>query len=189
MIDVTDMVRHPAIFRATDINSVDRGRLFEEVLSGAIIQHGRGLYSSTRANISDAEALLFHVPHAIATLDTALWFHRLIDRPPDPIWISIDAKARCPRLAPLKIEALRCSVPPPPEDLGDVQATPRGPRVRAFRLPRIAIDFVRARNRIGIEHAYARLDLIIPQVDRAELMACADRCGVGYPLRRFLARR
>lgn len=187
MIDVTDMIRRPAIFRAKDVNSFERPRLFEEALSGAIIQHGRGLYSSTRYNISDAEALLFHSPEAIATLDTALLIHGLIDRPPKRIWISIEGKARRPRVPPLEIETLRHTSAPEQADVLTTRLSKRGPVFQVFQLPRLAVEFIRARNRIGTEHAYAMAVRIILHVDRGELMACAVRCGVARPMRHFLA--
>ncbi|MFT3842931.1 MAG: type IV toxin-antitoxin system AbiEi family antitoxin [Myxococcaceae bacterium] len=171
------------LFRAKEVPNGHRGRI-------SVKQFARGLYSnSSRGEVPNTLAVLYRCPSAIASLDTALWLHGVLEREPDPIWISIPRNIRKPYLPPLRIEALRFSRVPTAEDITATYQLVDLKRFPVFELAKTAVDFIRVRERVGLAHVEAMLDLIVPKhVTPDQLRACAARHRASYPVERYLWR-
>jgi hypothetical protein len=181
--------RPPEIFRARDKGGIERGELRAEALM-ELVRHFRGVYSPRTAAISHSEALLFRTRHSYGTLETALFLHGLLPEEPSPIRIAIAHRARKPFVPPLWIEAFRYGDHLRPEDVVILNASRYGPRVCVFSLPMLAIEFLRLRNQIGRDYAYAMVDALFKEgVTKPDVLACAKRHGLAYPARRYLGRR
>jgi hypothetical protein len=80
--------------------------------------------------------------------------------------------------------------PPHPADVVTVKASRFGPLVRVFTLPKLALEFIRLRKRVGVEYAYSMVDALFgTQFTSEMLIACAERYGLVYPVRRYLGHR
>lgn len=171
------------LFRAKEVPNGHRNRI-------SVKQFARGLYSNeSRGFVSNTLAVLYRCEGAIAALDSALWLHGLIDKEPDPIWITVGPKARKPYLPPLRIETLRWNQPPVAEDIIHTRQVVDLKRFPVFELAKTAVDFIRARERVGLAHADAMLELLVPKhVTPDQLRACGARHRASYPVDRYLWR-
>lgn len=148
------------IIRPRDLEAlgVQREYLIRLYRKGLLNRIGRGLYTSSPANVSEhyslAEACK-KVPHAVVCLLSALRFHGLTTQAPFEVWIAIDNKSRRPKQTNFPLRVVRFS--------GDAFLkgievhSVEGVRIRVFDPAKTVADCFKYRNKIGLDAAIEAL--------------------------------
>ena len=99
------------VIRPRDVNA-PRTVLSELVAQGVIERTGWGLYRLAQSEPSEHHSLVeisASVPHAVVSLLSALQFHGIGTQSPYQVWITIDVRARKPRLKYPPLRIMRAS--------------------------------------------------------------------------------
>lgn len=188
---VLDIARQAGILRPRDLTqhgipSVYLRRLHRR---GLLVQSGRGLYmlphSDLTANHSLAEACK-RVPHGVVCLLSALRFHGLTTQAPFEVWLTIDRKARAPRIESPPPRLVRMSG----EALsaGIEEHRIEGVTVRVYSAAKTVADCFKFRSKIGLDVALEALR-DYRRAHRAgldELWRFARICRVAQVMRPYL---
>lgn len=70
--------------------------------AGILIKVGRGLYSLPGSNYGATAIASKLVPRGVLCLYSALYVHKLLDKPPERVWMAIGPKDRRPRHANMR---------------------------------------------------------------------------------------
>jgi len=155
-----ELVRKSGILCPKDLQThgIPREHLIRLYRKGLLNRVGRGLYTSSHANMSEHHSIAEvckRVPHAVVCLLSALRFHGLTTQAPFEVWIAIDNKARQPKQANFSLRVVRFS--------GDAflkgieEHSIEGVSVRVFDPAKTVADCFKYRNKIGLDVAIEAL--------------------------------
>lgn len=167
--------------RASDLEPqrIPRTYLARLCKQGSLEQVGRGLYRLADAEVSELHSLAQvqkRVPHATVCLLSALQVHGLSAEVPHAVWITIDRRARMPKLDNPKLEVVRASGAA--KDHGVETRRIDGVEVRITSPAKTVADCFRFRRHVGIDVALEALRDYLRQrrsIDALVAAARADR--------------
>ncbi len=145
------------VIRPRDVNA-PRTVLSELVRKGVIERTGWGLYRRTQSEPSEHHSLVeisASVPHAIVSLLSALQFHGIGTQSPYQVWITIDVRARKPRLKYPPIRVMRASGIALNAGIDSHQI--EGRQVAIYSIEKTIADCFKYRNKIGLDVALEAL--------------------------------
>jgi predicted transcriptional regulator of viral defense system len=125
---------------------------------GALVKHGRGLYS-----LPDADLTVHHsfaqackrVPHGVVCLLSALSYHGLTTQTPFEVWMALERTAWSPRIEEPKLRLVRFSGAA--MTAGIETAKIEGVTVRVYVVAKTVADCFKYRNKIGVDVAMEAL--------------------------------
>ncbi|PSH02984.1 MAG: transcriptional regulator [Acidobacteria bacterium] len=149
--------------------------------AGLIERVGRGTYAlsghikTPQQRIAEA---CKRVPQGIVCLFSALWFHGLVEKEPEAIWMAIDRKAREPRVDSVPIEFVLFSGDAMTQ--GVVNLRVGGVPVRVYSPMKTVADCFKYADKIGTDIGPKALAAAIRgnQYNRQKLLRFAEICRV-----------
>jgi predicted transcriptional regulator of viral defense system len=151
-----EIVRRHGIVRPRDLEpeGVTRATLQELHRTGLLIRSGRGIYVPADFELTEHHTLAEvckRVPHAVVCLASALQFHEITTQSPPEVWITIESRARSPRVDYPPVQIIRASGAP--FHAGVEEHRIEGVRVPVYSLPKTVADCFRYRGKIGLDVA------------------------------------
>lgn len=160
-------------------------RLYRE---GRLNRTGRGLYSLPNVDLSEHHTLAEvakRIPHGIVCLLSALRFHKLTTQSPYEIWVSIDVKARKPRIDSPRIHFVRFSGAALTHGIEKIKI--EGVPVQITSPAKTVADCFKYRNKIGVDIAIEALkDYRRARKSMGELWKAAQICRVAVVMRPYM---
>ena len=151
------LIRRRGLIRSRDLPAVqvERKTLARGCQKGEIERLGRGMYSLPGRNRDQIAEACLRVPQGVVCLPSALYFHGLIARKPQEIWMAIGPKARLPRVDFLPLKIVRFSGDALTQ--GVVNSKIGGVPVRVYSPMKTIADCYKFRSKLGAEVARAAL--------------------------------
>lgn len=188
---VLDLARRNGVLRAKDLaaHQIPREYLTRLVKQGALLRHGRGLYTLSSAEITEHYTLVqiaARHPDAVVCLLSALSFHGLTTQSPSVVWIALPKGSRTPKLEypPLKVcrysgEAFAAGV-----TLHQIE----GRTVKVYNPAKTVADCFKFRHKIGLDIALEALRDAWRQkkASMGEIEKYAAICRVNRVMRPYL---
>lgn len=145
------------VIRPRDVNA-PRTVLSELVAKGVLEHTGWGLYRLSSLELSEHHSLVevsASIPHAVVSLLSALQFHGIGTQSPYQVWITLDVRARKPRLKYPPIRVIRASGTALTAGIEYHQI--EGRRVACYSIEKTIADCFKYRNKIGLDVAIEAL--------------------------------
>jgi len=145
------------LIRPNDVR-VPRVVLKRLVEAGVLEHAGRGLYRLPSSALSAHHSLVevsVLVPKGIISLLSALQFHEVGTQAPPSVWMTLDVRARKPRLDYPPIEVMRASGQA--LSSGIEKHDIEGRKVQIYSLEKTIADCFKYRNKIGLDVALEAL--------------------------------
>jgi predicted transcriptional regulator of viral defense system len=125
---------------------------------GALVKHGRGLYSLPDADLTEHHSFAQackRVPHGVVCLLSALSYHGLTTQTPFEVWMALERTAWSPRVEEPKLHLVRFSGAA--MTAGIETAKIEGVTVRVYAVAKTVADCFKYRNKIGVDVAMEAL--------------------------------
>lgn len=139
------------ILRPRDVD-VPRTLFADLTQQGLLERIGRGLYRLPESEPSEHHSFVevaVRVPRAVISLLSALQFHEIGTQNPHQVWITIDVKARSPRLEYPPLRVMRASGKSLMTGI-EVHKI-EGHRVSIYSAEKTIVDCFKYRNKIGLD--------------------------------------
>ena len=168
------------LIRSRDLTAVDveRKTLARGCQKGAIERLGRGIYSLPGRNRDQITEACLRVPQGVVCLPSALYFHGLIARNPQEIWMAIGPKARHPRVDFLPLKIVRFSGDALTQGVMNLKID--GIAVRVYSPMKTIADCYKFRTKLGADVACTALQSSVKMgsYSRYRLLHFARVCRV-----------
>jgi predicted transcriptional regulator of viral defense system len=141
------------VIRPRDLDA-PRTALGELVRRGVLERTSRGLYRLPTLEATEHHSLVevsVSIPHAVVSLLSALQFHGIGTQSPYQVWITINVRARKPRLEYPPLHIMRASGAALTAGIEHHQI--EGRRVAIYCLEKTIADCFKYRNKIGLDVA------------------------------------
>lgn len=155
-LEVSYFLKSRGVLRARDLHAigVTEADIRRLVGRGSITRVARGVYTSRRVPATLWRALAVaavRVPVGVVCLESALWFHGLIDTAPTQVWMALPNKAWRPRIDefPVRFAWFSGAAATTDVEVHDIE----GVDVRIFGATKSVIDCVRHRAVVGVPPA------------------------------------
>jgi len=157
---VVELVRKAGVLRSRDLDAHNIPRQYLRLAQqlGLVTRTGRGLYIAADSLPTESHTIAEackRVPHGIVCLLSALRFHELTTQMPSQVWLTIDRKARLPKVdyPPLRIvrfsgEPLRYGV-----QIKKIENV----SIHVFNPAKTVADCFKYRNKLGLDVALEAL--------------------------------
>lgn len=145
------------VIRPRDV-SAPRNVLGELVEKGMLERTGWGLYQLASLEVSEHHSLVevsVSIPHAVVSLLSALQFHGIGTQSPHQVWITLDVRARKPRLTYPPLRIVRASGTALTAGIESHQI--EGRQVAIYSIEKTIADCFKYRNKIGLDVALEAL--------------------------------
>lgn len=145
------------VIRPRDV-SAPRTVLLELVGKGMLERTGWGLYQLPSLEVSEHHSLVevsVSIPHAVVSLLSALQFHGIGTQSPHQVWITLDVRARKPRLTYPPLRIVRASGTALTAGIEYHQI--EGRQVAIYSIEKTIADCFKYRNKIGLDVALEAL--------------------------------
>jgi predicted transcriptional regulator of viral defense system len=149
-----------AVVRSRDFSrfGIHRQALKRAVHRGLLVRIDRGLYACKDFSADYTGRLMAackRVPHGVVCLESALRFHRVLPRDPEPICMAIDRKARKPVINGLQLRFVRFSGQALTQ--GVVNMRIGGEPIRVYSVAKTVADCLTYRKKVGMNLAVEAL--------------------------------
>ncbi len=176
------------VFRPREIKA-PRGLLAELVHQGVLERPGRGLYRLLSLEPSEHHSLVevsTRIPHAIISLLSALQFHGIGTQSPREVWITLNVRARKPRLQYPPLRIMRASGQALVEGIEYHEI--EGRKVAIYSVEKTIVDCFKYRNKIGLDVALEALKeaWAAKRINMDTLWKYAQVCRVTNVMRPYL---
>ena len=187
-----EIARKQGIARARDFHAAGIAATYLKRLcdQGQLVRLGRGLYQLANYDnfhaAHDLAQVARLVPHGVICLLSALRFHGLTTQLPRAVWLTVDHKARIPRVTPISYEVIRASGAV--FSSGRTNVTIEGVPVPIYNPAKTIADCFKHRRRVGLDVAVEALRdaLRLRKATRAEIWRYAEICRVRPIMRPYL---
>lgn len=145
------------VIRPRDINA-PRSVFAELVKKRLLEKTGRGMYQIPTADLSEHHSLVevsTKVPQGVISLLSALQFHNIGTQNPHEIWITVDVRARRPKLVYPPIRVMRASTEPLRSGVEFHKI--EGRKIPIYSIEKTIIDCFKYRNKVGLDVALEAL--------------------------------
>lgn len=154
------LLRRRRLVRPRDLEAagIPRNYLTRLVRQGKVRRLDRGLYAAATLPASEHMSLVEvsrKAPKAVICLLSALRFHEIGTQSPHEVWISIDVKARAPRITSPALRVVRFSGVA--LTFGIEERRVLGVTLRVFSPAKTVADCFKFRNKIGMDVALEAL--------------------------------
>ena len=156
---------------------------------GRLVRVARGTYALASAEVSthhDLALAATRVPHGVVCLLSALSYHEIGTQLPYEVWMTIDRRARKPRIDRPAMRFVLASGPALTLGVDEVEID--GVAVRIFNPTKTVVDCFRYRRHIGLETAIETLRETLRQrrTTPSQIDEYARKCRVGSVIRPYL---
>lgn len=175
------------VFRAAGIAGTYLQRLCAQ---GRLVRLERGLYQLANFDnfhaAHDLAQVAKLVPRGVICLLSALRIHGLTTQLPRSVWLTVDHKARLPRVTPVPYEVIRASGAV--FSSGRTNVTIEGVPVPIYNPAKTIADCFKHRRRVGLDVAVEALRgaLRLRKATRADIWRYAEICRVRPIMRPYL---
>jgi len=175
-------------FRPKEIRA-PRALLSELVHEGVLERSGRGLYRMLSFEPSEHHSLVevsTRIPHAAISLLSALQFHGIGTQSPREVWVTINVRARKPRLEYPPLRIMRASGTALSEGMEYHEI--EGRKVPIYSVEKTLADCFKYRNKIGLDVALEALKeaWAAKRVNMDSLWKHAQECRVTNVIRPYI---
>ncbi len=158
-------------------NAAVRMRLSQRLAQGEIVRVGRGIYreADDYGEYEDLVTAVYHHPHAVVALLSALQFHNITNAMPQQTWIALPTNAARPQCDNIKYVILSGNSYSYGQETHNID----GIDIKVYSPAKSVVDAFKFRNKIGISTAIEALQFAISRkattTDKIEHAAKACR--------------